>query len=108
MRLFTYKFTITDLLTLPQWADATFSVGGGAACTHRLKPLPGLQQPWSQIFSQLMRTEHSVGRPYGDRTDKPTLKVYFKHIFTAKISPQSYIMHQPQALHNQSFHNVNE
>lgn len=78
-----HRFTITDLLTLPQRADATFSVGGGAACTHRLKPLPGLQQPGSQIFSQLMRTEHSVGRPCGDRTDKPTLHVYLKHIFTA-------------------------
>lgn len=33
---------VTDLLRLPQWTDATFSVCGGAACTHCLKPLPGL------------------------------------------------------------------
>lgn len=67
---YSYRFTITDLLALPQWADAAFSVGG-AACTHRLKPLPGLQQCGSQIFSQVMRTKHNVFWTYGDNTDNP-------------------------------------
>lgn len=90
-----HRFTITDLLTLPQWTDATFSVGGGAACTHRLKPLPGIQQRGSQIFSQVMRTERSVVRPYGDNTDKPTQSMCLTHIFIANISAGSITTHQP-------------
>lgn len=75
------RFTVTDLLTLPQWTDATFSVGG-AACAHRLKPLSGLQQCGSQIFRQVMWTKHTVVRSYGDNADQlKTLNVfdtYFK------------------------------
>lgn len=78
--------TTTDLLTLPQWTDATFSVGGGAAGTHRLKPLPGLQQRGGQIFHQLIRTEQNVLRSYGDNTDKPTqLLTHFPYKYLTRM-----------------------
>lgn len=70
--IYSYRFTITDLLTLPQWTDATFRVGG-AACTHGLKPLSGLQQCGSQIFSQVVRTKHTVVWSYGNNAD-----IYFE------------------------------
>lgn len=56
----------TDLLRLPQRTVSTLSVGGGAAGAQCFKPHPGLPQGRSQVFCQVVRTEHSIFRSYGD------------------------------------------
>lgn len=74
--------SMLHVLTFPQWTDATFSVGG-AAYTHRLTPLPDLQQFGGQIFRQVMRAKDNIVGSCRDNTDKPKL---LKHILNVKIS----------------------